>query len=151
MQSFVDLSVLKEYRQSVGLASEPSDKDMDSDQEITVVPTAGTYVPPRTSSPAKSKNSDVEPSGSDEDMEEDEYEVESILAHQLSDPSTHPPELGVTPVMLYKVKWKGYEEITWEPATSFEDPSILDAYKKQFGLRNADSRIHTDAVMHQRS
>ena len=134
MESFTDLSVLKEYRQRVGLASELLTQDMDSDQDITVVPTAGTYVTPRSPNSATSEDQDVEETDNDEEMEEDEYEVEAIINHQLSDPSSHPPELGNTPVMLYKVRWKGYEEATWEPATSFEDWSILNAYSERFCL-----------------
>jgi hypothetical protein len=38
--------------------------------------------------------------------------------------------------MLYYVKWKGYEELTWEPVTSFEDMSMVQAYNKAFGLQD---------------
>jgi hypothetical protein len=69
-------------------------------------------------------------------LDEDEYEVEGIVGHQLSDPLTHPPELGHKPVMLYYVKWKGYEELTWEPVTSFEDMSMVQAHNKAFGLQD---------------
>ena len=83
-------------------------------------------------------DSDVE----HEMLDEDEYEVEGIVGHHLSDPRTHPPELGHKPVMLYRVKWKGFEELTWEPATSFEDISILQTYNKRFGLK--DTTIDSD-------
>ena len=60
--------------------------------------------------------------------EESEYEIDRILAHQLSDPATHPPELGRAAVMLYQVKWVGYEEPTWEPMSSFVDQKVVKAY-----------------------
>lgn len=58
---------------------------------------------------------------------EDEYEIEAILGHQLSEPSTHKTHAGKRPVMLYKVKWKGYDETTWEPKECFED-AVLTQY-----------------------
>lgn len=47
------------------------------------------------------------------DLAEEEWYIEGILDHHLSDPRTHPPEFGDKPVMLYQVKWEGYEEPTW--------------------------------------
>lgn len=79
----------------------------------------------------------MEETDDEDSSEEDEYEVESIIIHQMSDPSTHPEELGKKPVMLYKVKWKGFNELTWEPATSFEDLSIVAEYRKRVGLSKA--------------
>lgn len=69
-------------------------------------------------------------SGSNDDSgEEEAYEIESILSHHLSDPRTHPPDIdGDVPVMLYRVKWLGYDEPTWEPAASFDDPSVIRDY-----------------------
>ena len=70
----------------------------------------------------------------DEDDDEDEYEVEQIKRHHLSDPKSHPPGLGKLPVMLYQVKWKGYDPLTWEPAASFgDDSSILQVYMAKNG------------------
>lgn len=67
--------------------------------------------------------------------DESEYEIDRITAHHLSDPRTHPPRLGKTPVMLYQVSWQGFEESTWEPEASFSDnPKILKVYKRQHGL-----------------
>jgi hypothetical protein len=55
--------------------------------------------------------------------------VEKIVNHNLSDPQSHDKTVhGYKPVMLYQVKWEGYEELTWEPETSFEDKAVLDEY-----------------------
>jgi Chromo (CHRromatin Organisation MOdifier) domain len=55
--------------------------------------------------------------------EEREYEVEEVV-YQLSN------EEGV---MLYLVKWAGYDDVenTWEPETSFIDPSTLEDWGKK--------------------
>ncbi|KAI7544097.1 hypothetical protein KC331_g7008 [Hortaea werneckii] len=55
----------------------------------------------------------------------DEYVMEAVLAHQMSDPKSHP---GKQAVMLYQVKWEGYNEPTWEPAEGFPDPKIVEEY-----------------------
>ena len=49
--------------------------------------------------------------------------------------------------MLYRVKWKGYEETTWEPATSFEDESILQEYNKRVSIIDAGLSSDTDQEM----
>ena len=69
-------------------------------------------------------------SASESDSEESEaYEIEAILSHRWSDPRTHnDPTLGKKPVMLYQVKWFGYDEPTWEPRASFEDDEVLTNY-----------------------
>ncbi|KAH0361664.1 3-hydroxyacyl-CoA dehydrogenase type-2, partial [Aureobasidium melanogenum] len=67
-------------------------------------------------------------SGSDSEGSE-EYVVEKILAHGLSDPKSHDKSVhGTKPVMLYHVKWEGYDATTWEPATSFQDTDVLQEY-----------------------
>ncbi|KAG9647737.1 3-hydroxyacyl-CoA dehydrogenase type-2, partial [Aureobasidium melanogenum] len=67
-------------------------------------------------------------SGSDSEGSE-VYAVEKILAHGLSDPKSHDKSVhGDKPVMLYHVKWEGYDATTWEPATSFQDTDVLQAY-----------------------
>lgn len=66
--------------------------------------------------------------------DEAEYELEWIVDHRLSDPKTHPADLGKKPVMLYEVKWKGYDGHTWEPEASFKGSSILRAYQKRHGV-----------------
>ena len=71
----------------------------------------------------------------DDDVEDEvEYEVERIMGHRMSDPSTHP---GKEATMLYKVKWKGYDKPTssWEPAASFEgSEEVLRRYRERHGL-----------------
>jgi hypothetical protein len=48
-----------------------------------------------------------------DDEDGDDYVVEAITDHRLSDPRTHPPGLPNKPIMLYKVKWARYDETTW--------------------------------------
>lgn len=55
------------------------------------------------------KRSDVQ--GDDES--EEEWFVEEIISHSWSDPKTHPTEFGKRPIMLYQVRWAGYETPTW--------------------------------------
>ena len=73
-------------------------------------------------------------------LDEDEWFVEGILAHSWSDPKSHPPELGRDPVMLYEVKWDGYDKTTWEPEDSFEDAKLVRAYRRRVGLDGGASR-----------
>ncbi|KAK3702216.1 hypothetical protein LTR37_015048 [Vermiconidia calcicola] len=109
-------SVVNDYRRRVGL--EPVADNDDSEKE------------PDTT---------VEPASDDQPMDDDgEYEVESIIAHHLSDPRTHPPQLGKTPAMLYRVKWKGYKELTWEPVSSLKGTTILQDYNRRFELAQDD-------------
>ncbi|KAK5714361.1 hypothetical protein LTR17_017217 [Elasticomyces elasticus] len=85
--------------------------------------------------PVAEMSEDSEDDESDDaEAEDGSYMVEAIVAHHLSDPHTHAAEFGKQPVMLYKVKWKGYEGFTWEPSDSFEDRSIVRTYRAQFGL-----------------
>lgn len=71
----------------------------------------------------------------DSDLEEGEYFVEQITAHHWSDPRSHP---GQAQTMLYQTKWEGWEELTWEPAASFPDQSVVEAYRKRVGLKERD-------------
>ncbi|KAK6007233.1 hypothetical protein QM012_006241 [Aureobasidium pullulans] len=73
---------------------------------------------------------DVSDADSDSGSEDSEvYAVEKILAHGLSDPKSHDKSVhGEKSVMLYQVKWEGYDDTTWEPATSFEDTDVLQEY-----------------------
>lgn len=80
--------------------------------------------------PSAAKESEA----SEDDLDEDEWFIQAILAHHMSDPKTHPPELGTQPVMLYHVKWEGFDEPTWEPEESFGDQSIVEEYRKRVGL-----------------
>ncbi|KAK5740343.1 hypothetical protein LTR17_004606 [Elasticomyces elasticus] len=85
--------------------------------------------------PVAEMSEDSEDDESDDaEAEDGSYMVEAIVAHHLSDPHTHAAEFGKQPVMLYKVKWKGYEGFTWEPSDSFEDRSIVRTYRAQFDL-----------------
>jgi hypothetical protein len=123
----------------VGLAAEPSREAMDSeeDEDETVVP------------PKKRASAHLDTLTDDEEdvLEEDEYEVEAIVGHQLSDPRTHPSTLGKQPVMLYHVKWKGYEDLTWEPASSFEDTVLIQSYNEYHGLKDATMQSDFDEGM----
>lgn len=72
--------------------------------------------------------------------EEGIYEIEEILEHHMSDPKTHSKSAKkASPVMLYRVKWLGYdeEECTWEPEASFDDNNLLEEYWA--GVRAAES------------
>lgn len=71
----------------------------------------------------------------DEDIPENEYVVEAILGHDWSQPSTHPADMGKKPVMLYKVKWEGWTEPTWEPPNSFGDVEVIRQYHQRKGLK----------------
>jgi len=75
------------------------------------------------------------------------WEVETILTHSLSDPKTHPPDQkGKKPITLYKVKWTGWDEPTWEPETSFNDRDVVRDYWDRM-KREADSHSIGDVKM----
>ncbi|TKX24352.1 chromo domain-containing protein 2 [Elsinoe australis] len=95
--------------------------------------------PPKA--PIRSSPSINVASASDDDDEEGEsYAIEKILDHHLSDPKTHPAELGRKPVMLYQVKWEGYDELTWEPVESFDDKAIVEEYWQRAREESQSSR-----------
>jgi hypothetical protein len=79
----------------------------------------------------------LETSEEDEELPDDEYFVEAILAHAESNPVTHPAHLGKDPVMLYKVKWEGWSDPTWEPETSFSNMDVVREYQRRVGLRQS--------------
>ncbi|KAI6830292.1 hypothetical protein KC340_g8126 [Hortaea werneckii] len=86
--------------------------------------------------------SSVDDSGNEDEADDvedglhaEEYFMEAVLAHQMSDPKTHP---GKEPVMLYQVKWEGYDEPTWEPAESFPDPKTVEEYHRAVEARKPD-------------
>ncbi|KAI7639461.1 hypothetical protein KC322_g20911, partial [Hortaea werneckii] len=86
--------------------------------------------------------SSVDDSGNEDEADDvedefpaDEYVMEAVLAHHMSDPKTHP---GKEPVMLYQVKWEGYDEPTWEPAESFPDPKTVEEYHRAVKARKPD-------------
>ena len=67
-------------------------------------------------------------------MADNEWVIEKILSHSKSDPRSHPTSLGRVPVMLYRVKWEGSEETTWEPLGSFTSLAPLREYQRRHGL-----------------
>lgn len=122
--SFVDQSVIDVYRKRVGL-DRPSKPPK---------PQAAPEPEKKSATPApKSKITTIVLDESDEEDEEDEegYEVEAILAHHMSDPRTHP---GKPSTMLYKVKWLGWKDTTWEPRRSFIDKTLVRQYEKRVGM-----------------
>lgn len=75
---------------------------------------------------------DSESQSEDDSDDSEVYTVEKILAHNKSDPRSHNKVVhGEKPVMLYLVKWEGYDDTTWEPATSFQDTDVLQEYWAQ--------------------
>ena len=72
-----------------------------------------------------------ESEGSDDELAEGEWIIEAILAHRLSDPRTHLAELGRKPIMLYHVKWEGFDQPSWEPVESFPDRSVVHEYHQR--------------------
>jgi hypothetical protein len=136
VDSFADNKIVLEYRRRVGL--EPK-----KNPELKVSSTAPqmSSVPSRSKSKSPAKNatqsksaptsnkSEIEMISSDE---EDGFEVEAIMGHHMSDPRTHP---GKEATMLYKVKWVGFKQPTWEPFDSFVDTTIVKQYQKRMGLR----------------
>src|SRR5262249_54758867 len=52
--------------------------------------------------------------------DEHTYEVEAILNHRNNASGGYE----------YQVKWRGYEETTWEPADNFHDPKTVSKYWK---------------------
>lgn len=63
--------------------------------------------------------------------DEEEYEVEKILKDRLL-------RRGKGSQKQYLVKWTGYAEPTWEPATALENTTALDAYETPFSERGGD-------------
>ncbi|KAK4502917.1 hypothetical protein PRZ48_006344 [Zasmidium cellare] len=120
--SFVDQFVLHDYRKRVGLGR--TKKQVVAETKKPAPPTPKTKAPP------------VIDESDEEEEEEEDYEVESILGHHMSDPRTHP---GRPATMLYKVKWLGWPEPTWEPRHSFTDKTIVRKYEKRVGLKPEES------------
>jgi hypothetical protein len=132
-ESFTDLDVIEEYRRKAGLDldASPSNESVKDDKEAIAVA--------RTASQMKNESTLQTRVSHDDSSDEAEYEVERIVSHHLSDPRTHPTGLGKSPVMLYRVKWKGYDELSWEPAASFGNSRILMEYNKRHSIPHANS------------
>lgn len=56
--------------------------------------------------------------------EEEAYEYEAILGHRMNEGS-----------LEYQVKWKGYNDPTWEPETNFDDDGDLKDYWRQYNSK----------------
>jgi hypothetical protein len=81
------------------------------------------------------EQSSSEESSEDEELPDDEWVVEGILRHALSNPKTHPDSLGKQPIMLYEVKWADSKETTWEPETSFGSLDVVREYQRRVGMK----------------
>ncbi|CAI4227119.1 unnamed protein product [Auanema sp. JU1783] len=82
---------------------------------------------------------------------EDEFQVESILAHMSYEQAYKKRnEIGFNPddkkcnlhsKYVYLVKWEGYNETTWEPESNLEDNIELRKYKTQLNLASQHIRF----------
>jgi RNase H-like domain found in reverse transcriptase/Reverse transcriptase (RNA-dependent DNA polymerase)/Integrase core domain/Integrase zinc binding domain/Chromo (CHRromatin Organisation MOdifier) domain/Retrotransposon gag protein/Zinc knuckle len=52
-----------------------------------------------------------------QDLANNVYEIEKILAHR-----------GSPGAYEYRIKWKNYHDITWEPASNFQDTALISNY-----------------------
>lgn len=139
LESFGDPSTVSEYGKRVGLPAEDHEEDSEdaeAEHRAALMPAKAQPVPSTLGKPKTQTSRAKDDAGH---TAEGEYEIVAIQDHLLSDPRTHPKEFGKTPVMLYKVKWKGHPNATWEPATSF-DRSVLREYHKRVGLKNTSMR-----------
>jgi len=119
-------------------AASSSAEESESDEEdITLPPTkpVTSIMHPSAATQNATSSSEEESSSEDEDLPDDEYFVEEILRHALSNPLTHPDHLGKQPVMLYEVKWAGFKDTTWEPETSFGSLDVVREYQKKVGMK----------------
>lgn len=118
-------------------SKKPGEEKVSSDEssssssaaQVKKMPTPGktSIMNPTGSQTAKGVEEDTE----EDDLDEDEYIVESILDHHWSDPRSHP---GKESTLLYKTKWEGFPDPTWEPAESFPDVGVIASYRKHAGL-----------------
>ena len=63
----------------------------------------------------------VDEAFSEEEEDGIEYEVEEILCHGEGDDGE----------MLYKVKWRGYDETSWETADKFSNNVIIKYWQRE--------------------
>lgn len=116
-------------------AESTSSDDDDGNDEISTAMPAPTSVTSIMNPSAAADESSSSEESEEEDLPEDEFFVEDILDHALSNPLTHPDKLGKEPVMLYKVKWEGWPGTTWEPETSFGDLGVVREYQQKVGMK----------------
>ncbi|KAF2721201.1 hypothetical protein K431DRAFT_294465 [Polychaeton citri CBS 116435] len=107
-----------------------SSSEAGSVNSIIPSPAKTSIIHPAAALPVVDDDDESSKNENESELGEGEFEIEKILAHHLSDPRTHPKELGKVPVMLYKVKWVGWDEPTWEPAESFDDRELVDEYHR---------------------
>jgi len=144
VESFPDRSIVEEYEREVRARatiatgngqSRGSGTQVIAAQSIALAESINQLLQPAAKPVAATEEPSDDESGSDDAGSLDgTYIVEAITAHHLSDPRTHAPEFGKKPVMLYKVKWEGYEGHTWEPTDVFEDRSVVKEYRARVGL-----------------
>jgi hypothetical protein len=117
---------------------EEEDEDEDEEEEIAAPRTGSSKVDiPNRSAAAKEPSSAAE--SDDDELPEDEYVVQAILAHAPSKPIEHPSHVGKKAVMLYKVKWEGWETPTWEPLSSFDGAmDLVRAYQEKVKMKESD-------------
>ncbi|KAK4546552.1 hypothetical protein LTR36_001769 [Oleoguttula mirabilis] len=97
---------------------------------------------------ARQVTNDTDSLNDDDELQEGEWIIEAVLAHHMSDPRTHAPELGKKPVMLYHVKWENFDEPSWEPIESFPDRSVVEAYQRRLDQNSAASKTKAEPVKH---
>jgi hypothetical protein len=119
-------------------SSSGEELEEESTKEVASQPQAKTVTSIMHPSADKDEaSSSDESSEEDGELSEDEYFVEAILSHAPSNPATHPANLGKEPVMLYKVKWEGFPEPSWEPETSFSNMDVVREYQRRVGLERS--------------
>ncbi|KAF7197654.1 hypothetical protein HII31_00993, partial [Pseudocercospora fuligena] len=130
---------LASFLKASGRRAHSDDESEDSEQ--VAKPNQGqvktSIVNPMAPSEAADNESD------EEELDDDEWIVEAIVGHRMSDPKSHP---GRKQVVLYHTKWEGSEELTWEPSDSFMDPSTVRDYHKRLeeerkNAESADTKI----------
>lgn len=137
IDSFSDRSVVDDY-----FRYQHKDRERDeqkSDGGVEAAEVLATSTEPQALVPATQPEKSGDSDDEDEvDVEEGTYVVETVTNHHMSDPKTHGPDFGKRPVMLYQVKWRGYEGFTWEPMDSFDDRKVIHSYRQRVGLPNIE-------------
>lgn len=118
------------YSRPSQLKDEDSSSEAQNPKSSPVAPATSIVQPSAADFDSQTYDSESE----DDDLPDDEFVIEAILAHSWSNPVTHPSHMGQKPVMLYKVKWEGWTDPTWEPKTSFGDLSVIREYQKSVGM-----------------